>query len=242
MVNYLSVRKTVIVDWNDFVADLYAQFKDSSGIDVVEQFIDFNSLSFVGGLKPVVKPFFKAFKPSTIAQALEYARLQEESLTFVALRNKSSKFTSQSLPATDVRVDKTAKGLCYYCDLPYNREHRCQFKIPQLFSVEIRSECDTGEKDDMVLKLEVQSKPQISVNALAGSQSFQTMRVKGVVNGFEIGTDRFQRAASLDRKMVKFQNQAQVHYLVQWEGFPAFKATWEPAEHYEKMFPDFVIA
>ncbi|XP_074305558.1 uncharacterized protein LOC141640775 [Silene latifolia] len=36
--------------------------------------------SFVGGLKPVTKPFVKAFRPTTIAQAVEHARLQEESI------------------------------------------------------------------------------------------------------------------------------------------------------------------
>ncbi|KAK9684868.1 hypothetical protein RND81_10G238500 [Saponaria officinalis] len=37
--------------------------------------------SFIGGLKPAVKPFVRAFKPQTFASAVEYARLQEESLT-----------------------------------------------------------------------------------------------------------------------------------------------------------------
>ncbi|KAK9713235.1 hypothetical protein RND81_06G013500 [Saponaria officinalis] len=36
--------------------------------------------SFIGGLKPAVKPFVRAFKPDTLASAVEYARLQEESL------------------------------------------------------------------------------------------------------------------------------------------------------------------
>lgn len=31
--------------------------------------------SFVSGLKPAVKPFVKAFKPTTIAEAIDYARL-----------------------------------------------------------------------------------------------------------------------------------------------------------------------
>lgn len=36
--------------------------------------------SFIGGLKPAVKPFVKAFKPTTIAEAIDLARLQEENL------------------------------------------------------------------------------------------------------------------------------------------------------------------
>ena len=36
--------------------------------------------SFIGGLKPTVKPFVKAFKPHNVADATMYARLQEESI------------------------------------------------------------------------------------------------------------------------------------------------------------------
>ncbi|KAK9713615.1 hypothetical protein RND81_06G039800 [Saponaria officinalis] len=36
--------------------------------------------SFIGGLKPAIKPFVRAFKPQTLASAVEFARLQEESL------------------------------------------------------------------------------------------------------------------------------------------------------------------
>lgn len=42
--------------------------------------------SFVSGLKPSVKPFVKAFKPNTIAEAIDYARLQEESLAMSSLK------------------------------------------------------------------------------------------------------------------------------------------------------------
>lgn len=36
--NYFSVRKSLIVDWNDFMADFYARFKDNSALNVVETF------------------------------------------------------------------------------------------------------------------------------------------------------------------------------------------------------------
>uniref|UniRef100_A0A803L5Q0 Ty3 transposon capsid-like protein domain-containing protein n=1 Tax=Chenopodium quinoa TaxID=63459 RepID=A0A803L5Q0_CHEQI len=106
VMNYVSIRRSVAVDWNDFVVDLYARFRDNSALDVVEQFNRLQQLgsiedyidefeklrsvmlmnnhilpdayileSFVGGLKPAVKPFVKAFKPATIAQAVDFARL-----------------------------------------------------------------------------------------------------------------------------------------------------------------------
>lgn len=51
--------------------------------------------SFVWGFKPVVKLFFKAFKPITIAWAVGYARLEEESLL---LNNPKYSTTTYSNP------------------------------------------------------------------------------------------------------------------------------------------------
>ncbi|KAK9690943.1 hypothetical protein RND81_09G165300 [Saponaria officinalis] len=50
--------------------------------------------SFIGGLKPAVKPFVRAFKPQTLASAVEYARLQEELLT---VSRYIPKYSSQNL-------------------------------------------------------------------------------------------------------------------------------------------------
>lgn len=253
VLNYLANRKNV--DWNIFVIDLSARFRDDKSSDIVEQFNklcqvdslekyidDFEDLralmlhnspdlpeayvldSFIGGLKPGVKPFVKAFKPATIAQAVEFARLQEETLkitkgnqgrfyanSFVpALANEkppilpnpvksvdSKKMsvnanknirTFRHIPA-EVRAEKMAKGLCYYCDKPYDRSHKCQFKEAQLFTVEIpgnndelwRFEINEELNENEIEEEELTEDPQISVNALSGNQGFHTMRVKGMV-------------------------------------------------------------
>lgn len=141
--------------------------------------------SFVGGLNAAVKPFVKAFKPKSIAEAVEYARLQEESLATIqptrnkSFSNSSSNFRSDWVSATnrqnvlllannkppllpnpkgvqrqsnsgfkgryipaDVRAEKIDKGLCYYCDQRYEKGHKCRFKEPQLFTVEVPGEND----------------------------------------------------------------------------------------------------
>ena len=108
--SYLVARKGV--EWDDFIIDLVARFRDDGASKVVEQFnklqqtgqledyIDeFENIrslmlqhnhalpdayvldSFIGGLKASVKPFVKAFKPVSIAEAIDYARLKEKSLT-----------------------------------------------------------------------------------------------------------------------------------------------------------------
>ena len=78
-----------------------------------------------------------------------------------------------------------AKGLCFFCDQPYERGHRCNIKKTQLFLIEIPGEDDeesaellpeTG--DDLSEETEVQ--PQISMLALSGAQGFQTMRITGL--------------------------------------------------------------
>uniref|UniRef100_A0A803MXW2 Uncharacterized protein n=1 Tax=Chenopodium quinoa TaxID=63459 RepID=A0A803MXW2_CHEQI len=184
--SYLANR--VRVDWSDFVIDLTTRLKDEKGINVVEEFNklqqsgsiesfvdEFENLrsimlqnniclpekylleSFIGGLKPGLRPFFRAFKPQTIVAAVEY------------------------VPA-DVRAEKIAKGLCYYCDAPYDRNHKCQFKEPQLFTIEIPG---LDEVDYVVVQLEEQGveeeiehlDPRISCSALTGAQSYHTMRV-----------------------------------------------------------------
>ncbi|XP_021848493.1 uncharacterized protein [Spinacia oleracea] len=248
----------MIVDWNDFVADLYARFSDDSAHNVVENFnklqqngsleeyIDeFENLrsimmmnnhilpdaymleSFIGGLKPTVKPFVKALGPGSIDDAIDIARLQEENLTAMGHKptykqpyynpkplqyiplipsNKPPLLpTPSNKPNTtfsltkyphqkpknfkyipdDVRQEKIAKGLCYYCDAPYDRNHKCQFKEPQLFTVEIVGdeveEVSEGEDGDMG-ETDI-TEPLISMSALSGSQGFSTMRVRGVVQG-----------------------------------------------------------
>lgn len=110
------------------------------------------------------------------------------------------------IPA-DVRAEKIAKGLCYYCDQPYDRNHKCQFKEPQLFTVEIASSTggadgiSNDEDDSDIDNIE----PVISVNALSGNQNFQTMRVQGRVHDkpFHILVDSGSTHNFLDLNLAK---------------------------------------
>lgn len=49
-------------------------------------------------------------------------------------------------------------------------------------------------------------------------------------------------AAILDRRVVKFQNHAQVQYLVRWENADVADTSWEAADAFEAKFPDFDIS
>ncbi|KAK9671838.1 hypothetical protein RND81_12G058100 [Saponaria officinalis] len=169
---------------------------------------DFFLDNFVGGIKTSLKPFVRAFKPTSMAEAIEYARLQEESLhvssvkPFTAFKpssvpsvkmkdslpsvSESAKPPSRTYIPAAVRAEKMAKGECYYCNQPWDRNHKCPFKKTQLFTVEVLGEdevevdcvedVEVVEEVDDVVDLNT---PCISVNALSGSQGFQTMRVLG---------------------------------------------------------------
>ena len=249
--SYLAVRKNVEwgVFTSDLTArfrdetgiNIVEQFNKLTQQDSLEKYIDdFEDLravmlqinhilpdnyildSFIGGLKPSVKPFVRAFKPNSISQAIEYARLQEESLAVMLQRSSKFTFNSpkpvQSVPLlanskppllptpqtkpdqlsvtkfnprqnrntkfvpADIRAEKIAKGLCYFCDQAYERGHKCKFRENQLFTVEVPGEVEQVMEEDMVeQELVEENEPCISVNALAGGQNFQTMRVKGLV-------------------------------------------------------------
>lgn len=66
--------------------------------------------------------------------------------------------------------------------MPYERGHNCNIKKTQLFLIEILgTEEEEGEQENDNVEYEMEGEtPQISVNALCGNQSFQTMRVTGI--------------------------------------------------------------
>ena len=82
---------------------------------------------------------------------------------------------------TEIR-NVCSKGLCYYCDQPYDRNQKCLFKESQLFTVEIAKNDEKREDsdEDIDSQKEELGEPVISINALSGSQTFHTMRVQGM--------------------------------------------------------------
>ena len=262
--SYLSVRKNVewtdfvlavVARFRDNSGEnAVERFNKLSQIGTIESYIDefekYRSLmnqqghnlteeymldSFIGGLKDTIKPFVRAFKPTTICEAVEYARLQEDtlnSLNLKPLKNHltpytntpilpkpsekpallplpSTKVTSNTYPSTpntktnrnfkyvpaDVRASKIAQGLCFYCDKPFERGHKCSFKEAQLFAVEFKEDSE-GEDDEGIGvgegslgqkikgdKEDVKEATEacISVHALTGEKNYHTMRIVGMV-------------------------------------------------------------
>nr|GEV09195.1 reverse transcriptase [Tanacetum cinerariifolium] len=83
--------------------------------------------------------------------------------------------------------EKRAKGLCFYCDQKYAPGNKC---TGHLYSLEVSVDEEDQEeevcidievKDDTQVATYTKSFPRISLHALSGVSTFQTMRVRGYV-------------------------------------------------------------
>ena len=70
-------------------------------------------------------------------------------------------------------AERRAKGLCYNCDELYSVEHKCK----RLFRIEVPdSDSDQDE--------EATDDPEISLHAISGLRSSQTMQLQALVAGW----------------------------------------------------------
>ncbi|GKC75620.1 protein ABC transporter 1, mitochondrial [Tanacetum coccineum] len=81
--------------------------------------------------------------------------------------------------------EKRAQNLCFYCDQKYTPWHKCSrqlFSIVLLADEELDCEEEYMEEESLMLD-EV---PRVSLNALNGINSFQTMRITGKIGKHEV--------------------------------------------------------
>ncbi|CAL5376490.1 unnamed protein product [Camellia sinensis] len=153
---------------------------------------------FISGLREDIKAGVLMFRPTTIVQAIGLAKMQENSIEAITRRARQgnragesifSHQTKQNPVMNPVRKElpkdgeeKKAKGLCFKCNEKYTRGHIC--KKNQLYALEVEQE-DQEQVEDEGADVEEDQVPeeelQISINALSGSVSYRTMRVKGNV-------------------------------------------------------------
>ncbi|KAJ8765745.1 hypothetical protein K2173_014867 [Erythroxylum novogranatense] len=132
--------------------------------------------TFMGGLKTEISDGIRMFKPKTLKEAINYARMRDEQLQ---RQKKTVRGFSQSntLSPTKDRATTPVKrlsweemqkrrsaGLCFNCDAKFTPGHRCP--KPQLLLLDGGAE-DGDEEDE----------PEISLHALTGWSNAQTMRV-----------------------------------------------------------------
>eukprot|EP00253_Pinus_taeda_P036679 PITA_36679 len=153
---------------------------------------------FISGLKEAIKAHVQLHHPPTWLEACKVARDVERALAALATRpNFTAKgrttqahSTTQTLKGQKVSPVEMAKrrkqGLCYYCDEKYSLGHKC--KEPKFFQIDATgyssSEEDTPlekpkavEEDNQ--KDNVPDELVISLHALAGISSPQTLKIRG---------------------------------------------------------------
>ncbi|KAG6480688.1 hypothetical protein ZIOFF_057273 [Zingiber officinale] len=146
--------------------------------------------TFIEGLHLDIRREVKMNQPRTMKAALSFARLQEEKINEEGRRNNKVIRENPSHYSTPRRLTKEeikermAKGLCWHCDEKWHRGHQCkQKKILMIEPIENSEEEDDfyeGETQDNINEVQDDSMA-ISVHALEGLQTPQTMKVKGFI-------------------------------------------------------------
>ena len=146
--------------------------------------------TFIEGLRLDIRREVKMNQPRTMKVALSFARLQEEKINEEGRRNNKVIHENTSHYSTPCRLTKEeikeriAKGLCWHCDEKWHRGHQCKQKrilmIEPIENSEEEDDFDEGETQDNINEVQDDSMA-ISVHALEGLQTPQTMKVKGFI-------------------------------------------------------------
>ena len=163
--------------------------------------------TFMGGLKSEIAEGIRMFKPRTLKEAINLARMKDEQLVRQRRFTRPTQFnrqptiapvTASAKPAFPVKrlsweemQRRRAMGLCFNCDDKFAAGHKC--RGPQLLLLEAAGDNNnnlsyeemTEEKPDECVAIE-EPEPQISLYALTGWSSPKTMRVTAQVETLEV--------------------------------------------------------
>jgi hypothetical protein len=168
--------------------------------------------SFISGLKDEIKPMLKILKPARVMVAFEQARWQEEANNALTKKTRSlqrshpplhngripcnvpSKYFSSSRtegvkpPSDSLYEQRKRLGQCFRCGDKYMPGHRCNAK--SLHMIEgVEGEEDEGMREfgDNVQGVDKENDQVdeygMSLNALADSDTYNTIRIKGNCQG-----------------------------------------------------------
>jgi len=153
---------------------------------------------FISGLKEAIKAQVLLHHPPTWTEACKVARNVERALAAqYSCPNFSAKGrppqahnTTQTLKVQKVSpaemAERRKQGLCYYCDEKYSLGHKC--KEPKFFQIDATDYSSTEEDPPLEehealeedhQKDNVSDEPVISLHALAGISSPQTLKIRG---------------------------------------------------------------
>lgn len=145
---------------------------------------------FISGLRDTIRIDVQANRPSTLSNAIGLARLYEaKDFSYQRGVPPNAKVTSDTRSATASKFstpqvkrltieemnERKRKGLCFRCNDKFVPGHRCK----KLFSIQV---CQDDSDDDAEMEIvndTVGQAPEISLHAMAGMHSSDTMRVMG---------------------------------------------------------------
>ncbi|KAL2253796.1 UNVERIFIED_CONTAM: Transposon Ty3-G Gag-Pol polyprotein [Sesamum indicum] len=171
---------------------------------------DFFMMKFISGLKDEVKLYVTDREPTSLYQAINLARNQEQTVNAILKRahhparsippkppfrppnknplQKSPAPPSRYLTEVEVRA-KREKNLCYRCDEPYAPGHRCKYRqVYMLLEDEGAKDNEEEEQGKYITETEKEKEEDVSVSlhAMKGDFHYRTLRLEGIVEDKEI--------------------------------------------------------
>ncbi|KAL2252669.1 UNVERIFIED_CONTAM: hypothetical protein Sindi_0061600 [Sesamum indicum] len=162
------------------------------------------------GLKDGVNSFVSTCEPTSLNQAINLARKQEQTVNAILKRAhhptrnlqakppfkppnrnpspRPPKQPAKFLTEAEVRAMRE-KNLCYRCDEPYVPGHKCKYKqVYMLLEDEGTRDCEEDEQGKQINEAETEKEEDISVSlhAMKGNFNCRTLRVEGRVGDKEI--------------------------------------------------------
>ena len=155
---------------------------------------------FISGLKEAIKAQVLLHHPPTWPEACQVARKVERALAAQSSRPSFStkgRLPQAHNPTQTLKIQKVSpaemaerrkQGLCYYCDEKYSPGHKC--KEPKFFQIDATDYSSSEEEPPLEEPEEIEEdnhkeivsdEPVISLNALAGISSPQTLKIRGFV-------------------------------------------------------------
>eukprot|EP00253_Pinus_taeda_P031725 PITA_31725 len=160
----------------------------------------FYTKCFINGLKEAIKSHVQLHHPPTWIEACKVARNVERAFAALATRPNftakgrptQARSTTQTLKVQKVSpvemAERRKQGLCYYCDEKYSPGHKCtEPKFFQIDAIDYSSskedplleEPEVVEEDKQ--KDNVPDEPVISLHAVTGISSPQTLKIRGFI-------------------------------------------------------------
>ncbi|KAA8529633.1 hypothetical protein F0562_034267 [Nyssa sinensis] len=160
---------------------------------------------FISGLKESIRIEVQASRPTTLSAVVGLARLYEAKLTtaskrstpLMEVRRPFSTVPDGSRPTIPTirkfslaEIEERRKqGLCFHCNDKYKPRHLCKklFILEACYPDDVVEDCgETIEFDEEAAMENIDEAPAISLHAISGTHTPQTMKVRGTLGKYRV--------------------------------------------------------